>query len=65
MASTETFALFASNKEFKKAHPNPFAYVHVSEEGGRMIAIKKARGIRPFVEILFKNVYIVKQMVNA
>ena len=39
---TEKFALFASNKEFKKMHPNPHAYVHVSEEGGKMITIKTA-----------------------
>jgi carboxymethylenebutenolidase len=40
--STEKFALFASNKEFKKMHPNPLAYVHVSEEGGKMITVKTA-----------------------
>ena len=39
---TEKFALFASNKEFKKMHPNPLAYVHVSEEGGKMITVKTA-----------------------
>jgi carboxymethylenebutenolidase len=38
----EKFALFASNKEFKKMHPNPLAYVHVSEEGGKMITVKTA-----------------------
>ena len=40
--ATEKFAMFASNKEFKKMHPNPLAYVHVSEEGGKMITIKTA-----------------------
>ncbi len=40
--STEKFALFASNKEFKKMHPNPLVYVHVSEEGGKMITVKTA-----------------------
>ncbi len=40
--STEKFALFASNKEFKKMHPNPLAYVHISEEGGKMITVKTA-----------------------
>jgi carboxymethylenebutenolidase len=40
--ATEKFALLASNKEFKKMHPNPLAYVHVSEEGGKMITVKTA-----------------------
>jgi len=40
--ATEKFAMFASNKEFKKMHPSPLAYVHVSEEGGKMITIKTA-----------------------
>jgi hypothetical protein len=38
--ATEKFAMFASNKEFKKMHPNPLAFVHVSEEGGKSITIK-------------------------
>lgn len=36
-ASTEKFAMFASNKEFNAAHASPRLYVHVSEEGGKMI----------------------------
>ena len=35
--STEKFAMFASNKEFNAAHATPRLYVHVSEEGGKMI----------------------------
>lgn len=35
--STEKFAMFASSKEFNAAHVAPRAYVHVSEEGGKMI----------------------------
>lgn len=35
--STEKFAMFASNKEFNAAHAIPRAYVHFSEEGGKMI----------------------------
>lgn len=42
--STEKFALFASNKEFNSEHPNPRVYVHVSEEGGKMIKFKTADG---------------------
>ncbi|MBS1680825.1 MAG: dienelactone hydrolase family protein [Bacteroidetes bacterium] len=38
--STEKFALFASNKKFNSAHPQPLFYTHVSEAGGRMIKIK-------------------------
>jgi carboxymethylenebutenolidase len=39
-SSTEKFALFASNKQFNAAHPAPRAYVHISEEGGKMITYK-------------------------
>ena len=38
--STEKFAMFASNKEFNAAHSSPRKYVHVSEEGGKMIQFK-------------------------
>lgn len=38
--STEKFAMFASNKEFNAAHLMPRNYVHVSEEGGKMIDYK-------------------------
>ncbi len=40
----DKFALFASNKGFNMEHPNPRAYVHVSEEGGKMIKFKTADG---------------------
>jgi carboxymethylenebutenolidase len=40
--ATEKFAMFASNKNFNKAHLNPLPYVHVSEAGGKMIKIKTA-----------------------
>lgn len=39
-ASNEKFVLFATNKDFKDAHPSPRNYVHVSEEGGKMITFK-------------------------
>lgn len=42
--STEKFALFASNKKFNIEHPNPRAYVHVSEAGGEMIKFKTPDG---------------------
>jgi carboxymethylenebutenolidase len=35
--STEKFALFASNKDFNAAHFVSRAYIHISEEGGKMI----------------------------
>ncbi|MBS1487722.1 MAG: dienelactone hydrolase family protein [Bacteroidetes bacterium] len=38
--ATEKFALFASNKSFKKMHNLPLPYVHVSEAGGKMITFK-------------------------
>ncbi len=38
--STEKFAMFASNKEFNAAHLTPRRYVHVTEEGGKMIDYK-------------------------
>jgi carboxymethylenebutenolidase len=42
--STEKFAMFASNKEFNAAHATPRAYVHVSEEGGKMIQFSCSDG---------------------
>lgn len=36
-SATEKFALFASNKEFRMAHPQLRAYTHVSDVGGEMI----------------------------
>ncbi|MEK6780941.1 MAG: dienelactone hydrolase family protein [Bacteroidota bacterium] len=42
--STEKFALFASNKEFNMKHPNPVAYIHVTQTGGEMIKFKTAGG---------------------
>jgi carboxymethylenebutenolidase len=43
-ASTEKFAMFASNKEFNKNHQMPRAYVHQSQEGGKMITFKTPDG---------------------
>jgi carboxymethylenebutenolidase len=43
-SSTEKFAGFASNKEFNAAHPNPLPYIHVSQEGGKMISFKTPDG---------------------
>ena len=43
-ASTEKFALFASNKSFNREHPNPRVYTHVSEVGGKMITFKTPDG---------------------
>jgi carboxymethylenebutenolidase len=43
-SSTEKFAMFASNKDFNAAHPRPGNYVHVSQEGGRMITFKTPDG---------------------
>jgi carboxymethylenebutenolidase len=40
---TEKFALFASNKDFNKAHADPLPYVHVSEVG-KMITFKTTDG---------------------
>ena len=42
--STEKFAMFASNKEFNAAHATPRAYVHISEEGGKMIQFSCSDG---------------------
>ncbi len=42
--STEKFAMFASSKEFNREHPNPRVYVHISEEGGKMIKFKTSDG---------------------
>lgn len=43
-ASTDKFAMFASNKKFNAEHPNPRVYVHISEEGGQMIHFKTPDG---------------------
>jgi carboxymethylenebutenolidase len=43
-SSTEKFAMFASNKDFNKAHLAPRKYFHVSEEGGKMIKFKTPDG---------------------
>jgi carboxymethylenebutenolidase len=43
-SSTEKFALFASNKDFNKEHQRPRAYVHISQEGGKMITFKTPDG---------------------
>lgn len=43
-SSTEKFAMFASNKDFNAAHPRPGNYVHVSQEGGKMITFKTPDG---------------------
>ncbi len=43
-SSTDKFAMFASNKEFNKAHMNPRVYTHVSDEGGAMIKFKTPDG---------------------
>ena len=42
--STEKFAMFASNKDFNREHPNPRVYVHVSDEGGEMVKFKTPDG---------------------
>jgi len=41
---TEKFAMFASNKNFNAAHITPRVYVHVSQEGGKMITFKTPDG---------------------
>lgn len=43
-SSTEKFAMFASNKDFNAAHALPRAYVHISQEGGKMITFKCSDG---------------------
>ncbi len=43
-SSVDKFAMFASSKEFNKAHLNPRVYVHVSNEGGKMIKFKTQDG---------------------
>jgi carboxymethylenebutenolidase len=43
-ASTEKFALFASNKDFNAEHAKPGNYRHVSQEGGKMISFKTPDG---------------------
>jgi carboxymethylenebutenolidase len=42
--ATEKFAMFASNKDFNNQHPKPRAYVHITEEGGKMITFKTPDG---------------------
>lgn len=41
--SIDKFALFASNKEFNRNHPDPLPYTHVSE-AGKMITFKTPDG---------------------
>ncbi len=36
--------MFASNKDFNAAHPSPRKYVHISQEGGKMIKYKTPDG---------------------
>src|SRR5687768_10678308 len=43
-SSTEKFAIFASSKDFNAAHPNPLPFVHISQEGGKMISFKTPDG---------------------
>lgn len=43
-SSTEKFAMFASNKDFNAGHSSPRKYIHISEEGGKMIKLKCADG---------------------
>lgn len=43
-SSTDKFALFASNKEFNAAHQKPRAYVHITQEDGKMITFKTPDG---------------------
>ncbi len=43
-SSTEKFALFASNKDFNKEHQFPRPYIHVSQEGGKIISFKTPDG---------------------
>jgi carboxymethylenebutenolidase len=43
-SAMEKFAVFASNKDFNAEHPTPKAYVHISQEGGKMITFKTPDG---------------------
>src|SRR5688572_28751015 len=43
-SSTDKFAMLASNKDFNSAHSSPRKYIHVSEEGGKMITYQCADG---------------------
>lgn len=45
-SATEKFAVLASNKEFNSnaAHQKPRAYVHITQEGGKMISFKTPDG---------------------
>lgn len=38
-SATEKFAMFASNKKFNAEHATPGSYVHISQEGGKMIKV--------------------------
>jgi len=42
-SSTDKFAVFASNKNFNRQHPDPLPYIHVSEVG-KMISFKTPDG---------------------
>lgn len=42
--STEKFAMLASNENFNKEHQMPRSYIHVSEEGGKMIRFRTPGG---------------------
>jgi carboxymethylenebutenolidase len=41
---TEKFAHFASSKDFNAEHPTPKPFIHVSQEGGKMITFKTPDG---------------------
>jgi carboxymethylenebutenolidase len=43
-SAMDKFAVFASNKDFNAEHPVPKAYVHISQEGGKMISFKTPDG---------------------
>src|SRR5688572_5156051 len=43
-SAMEKFAVFASNKDFNAEHPTPKVYVHISQEGGKMITFKTPDG---------------------
>lgn len=43
-SSTEKFAMFASNADFNSKHPTPKPYIHISQEGGKMISFKTPDG---------------------
>lgn len=43
-ASTEKFALFASNQSFNNEHPLPRIYMHMTQANGQMITFKTENG---------------------